>query len=109
MQSDGGPRYYLDLKFRSRTREYFLELKYKTRRLSTSIAGEEFVLRQQGAQDLGRYDFLKDIIGAIEGKPQDTGTANTPPPQGSAKAGAPAAPKANGAAGKNEPKKPLAP
>lgn len=38
-----------------------IELKYFTRRLETDFAGERFELRDQSAQDLGRYDFLKDV------------------------------------------------
>jgi hypothetical protein len=38
-----------------------LELKYKTRELSVEIGGETFNLRSQSAQDLGRYDFIKDV------------------------------------------------
>ncbi len=37
------------------------ELKYKTRKLSNEIQGELFTLKDQSAQDLGRYDFIKDI------------------------------------------------
>ncbi len=38
-----------------------IELKYKTRAFSMSSNGEQFILRNQSAQDLGRYDFIKDI------------------------------------------------
>jgi hypothetical protein len=38
-----------------------IELKYKTRSLSINIANERFALLNQGAQDLGRHDFIKDI------------------------------------------------
>ena len=38
-----------------------LELKYKTKLLSTQVNGEQFELKNQGAQDIGRYDFLKDV------------------------------------------------
>jgi hypothetical protein len=41
-----------------------LELKYKTRRLSANVAGEQFEqfeLTDQSAQDIGRYDAIKDI------------------------------------------------
>lgn len=38
-----------------------LELKYKTRGLRKSIEKEIFDLKSQGAQDVGRYDFLRDI------------------------------------------------
>jgi len=38
-----------------------LELKYKTKLFSTQIDSEHFELKNQSAQDVGRYDFLKDI------------------------------------------------
>lgn len=38
-----------------------IELKYKTRGLSVDVNGERFRLKNQSAQDVGRYDFLKDI------------------------------------------------
>jgi hypothetical protein len=38
-----------------------LELKYKTRALTLTIGDESFRLLNQSAQDLGRYDFIKDI------------------------------------------------
>ena len=38
-----------------------LELKYPTRGLETDCMGEKFALQDHGAQDQGRYGFLKDI------------------------------------------------
>ena len=38
-----------------------LELKYKTKDLDVTISNEEYHLRNQGAQDIGRYDFCKDV------------------------------------------------
>ena len=38
-----------------------IELKYATRKLDTEWSGERFALKSQAAQDLTRYDFLKDI------------------------------------------------
>lgn len=38
-----------------------VELKYRTRKLNLLCEGESFALRDQGAQDVARYDFLKDI------------------------------------------------
>lgn len=38
-----------------------VELKYKTRKLGVKVAEETFDLLDQSAQDVGRYDFLKDI------------------------------------------------
>ena len=39
-----------------------IELKYLTTSVETVVAGEEFHLRNQAAQDLGRYDILKDLV-----------------------------------------------
>lgn len=38
-----------------------LELKYKTRQLETPVNREQFRLLNQSAQDIARYDFVKDI------------------------------------------------
>jgi hypothetical protein len=38
-----------------------IELKYKTQLLAVEHAGEQFRLKQHGAQDLARYDFIRDI------------------------------------------------
>lgn len=40
---------------------FAVELKYKTRALSVYIGDEQFALKDQSAQDIGRYDFIKDI------------------------------------------------
>ena len=37
------------------------ELKYKTRPLQTLERGETFALQNHGAQDISRYDFIKDV------------------------------------------------
>ena len=44
-----------------RDQETAIELKYKTQRIESKHGDEEFTLREQAAQDLGCYDFLKDI------------------------------------------------
>ena len=38
-----------------------IELKYKASSVDTSIGGEQFALQNHAAQDLGRYDLVKDI------------------------------------------------
>jgi hypothetical protein len=38
-----------------------IELKYKTRGLVAQIGNEQYRLKDQSAQDIGRYDFVKDI------------------------------------------------
>lgn len=52
---------YLDMQIANGSQSFAVELKYKTRRLTHLQAGEQFNLKQQGAQDLGRYDFLADV------------------------------------------------
>ncbi|MFM8331220.1 MAG: hypothetical protein ACKN9T_05985 [Candidatus Methylumidiphilus sp.] len=52
---------YLDLQFANGSQALAVELKYKTRRLLLQHAGEDYILKQQGAQDTGRYDFLADV------------------------------------------------
>ena len=41
--------------------ETLMELKYKTQKLDTRNGGKSFALKYQSADDLGRYDFLKDV------------------------------------------------
>lgn len=38
-----------------------IELKYKTKDISEEINGEQYFLKPHGAQDIGRYDVIKDI------------------------------------------------
>ena len=38
-----------------------IELKYRTQKLKVQLEDEVFALRTQGAQDAGRYGFIKDI------------------------------------------------
>ena len=38
-----------------------IELKYKTRKIEQPIDGEQYNLKNHGAQDIGRFDFLFDI------------------------------------------------
>ncbi|WP_111721375.1 hypothetical protein [Homoserinimonas sp. OAct 916] len=52
----------LDILLRRGGVQYALELKYITARLEVSVGGEEFMLRSQSAQDLRRYDILKDVM-----------------------------------------------
>lgn len=56
-----GSRVHLDLLIQSKLGEVAIELKYKTRIAKLFHADEEFLLRNQSAQDIGRHDFLKDI------------------------------------------------
>lgn len=53
-------RIYLDIWASGKDTSYAIELKYKTRGLR--VEGDEvFNLLNQSAQDVGRYDFLKDV------------------------------------------------
>lgn len=52
---------YLDIWALHSNTTIAIELKYKTKAFNVNLLGEEFNLSNHGAQDLGRYDFLKDI------------------------------------------------
>lgn len=56
---DSGKRIYVDIYLPNR--QVAVELKYRTRKLEYEHEGEQFALRDQSAQDIGRYGFLKDI------------------------------------------------
>lgn len=58
----GGVIVHLDLLGCLRDERLAIELKYKTRALTASVDGQEFLLADQAAQDLGRYDFFKDLL-----------------------------------------------
>lgn len=51
----------LDILLFDGKREIAIEIKYKTAPFFAPIDGELFLLKNQGAQDQGRYDFLKDV------------------------------------------------
>ena len=52
---------YVDIIVHLNNKEYPIELKYKTKALEVTENNEEYSLRNQGAQNFGRYDYLKDI------------------------------------------------
>lgn len=54
-------RVHLDLLVLDAEKHIAIELKYKTRGAAIKVGEEAFSLRNHCAQDLGRYDFLKDI------------------------------------------------
>jgi hypothetical protein len=54
--------FYVDIVFINSDSEIPIEVKYKTRAISAKIDNEIFQLKSHGAQDLGRYDFIKDIV-----------------------------------------------
>ena len=53
-------RVYIDI-WVAGTERAAIELKYFTRRFNVDVNGECFVLKDQSAQDIGRYDALKDV------------------------------------------------
>jgi hypothetical protein len=57
-----GQREKIDIWVRHDGTVYAVELKYKTQKLDVISKGEEFHLLNQAAQDIGRYDFIKDIV-----------------------------------------------
>lgn len=56
----GKSRLYLDIWLQLGDTTYGIELKYKTKELDM-FNGEHFVLKNQFAVDIGRYDYLKDV------------------------------------------------
>lgn len=55
-------RFYLDIWMTTSFSSLAFELKYLPRKLEASFRDERFVLKSQDAQDLGRYDFCKDLV-----------------------------------------------
>ena len=58
---DYDPNMYVDIVVFEGDTIIPIELKYKTKKTDKVVDGERFVLKNQSAQDLGRYDFLKDV------------------------------------------------
>ena len=54
-------RIYLDVFVKCKNTTYAFEMKYRTRKLTAIIGDENYNLRNQGAQNQGRYDFLNDV------------------------------------------------
>ncbi len=52
---------YLDLFIELNKVRYAIELKYKTSHLAGEFNKEKFYLLNQGGQNIGKYDFVKDI------------------------------------------------
>jgi hypothetical protein len=59
--SRGGKPFHVDIWVERNGEVLAIELKYKTKALQTSERGEEFVLQNHSAQDIARYDFIKDV------------------------------------------------
>ena len=58
---DSGRNMALDIWLHISQATYAIELKYGTRLLERASQGEYFALRNQSAQDIKRYDFLRDV------------------------------------------------
>jgi len=54
-------RIYIDIYFKKDNKEYYLELKYKTKEFIFNNEEMKYNLKDQKACDFGRYDFIKDI------------------------------------------------
>lgn len=61
LEARSGRRTRLDLLARSRGSRIAVELKYPVRRFAGTVGDERFELLNHGAQDLSRYDIVKDI------------------------------------------------
>ena len=48
-------RIYLDIVIKDEDSSFALELKYRTRKIQTQFKGENYLLKEHGAQDQGRY------------------------------------------------------
>ncbi len=57
-----GRREHIDILVRNGVASAAIELKYKTKQLDLVHGGEDFRLLNHGAQDIGRYDFIKDLV-----------------------------------------------
>lgn len=58
---DGRP-FYIDLIVEIDDKIIAIELKYKTKKFEFELNGENFSLRNHGAQNWGRYHFVNDIV-----------------------------------------------
>ena len=59
--SVNGSIYYVDIFLKYNSKCVGIELKYKTKKIECVHKKEKFLLKNQGAQDLGRYDYLWDV------------------------------------------------
>jgi len=58
----GAKLYHIDILVIHENQYIPIELKYKTLKKSVIFDAEEFHLKNHGAQDLGKYDLLKDVL-----------------------------------------------
>jgi len=56
-----GKETYVDIYLQNEDERGFIELKYKTEALEVVVGEEKFKLKSQAAQDISRYEFLKDV------------------------------------------------
>ncbi|WP_055668227.1 hypothetical protein [Desnuesiella massiliensis] len=56
------PSMRIDILLKEEDEFYPIELKYVTAACDTIVDGERYLLKNHGAQDIRRYDFLKDIM-----------------------------------------------
>ena len=54
------PTKYVDILLRLGDDVYPIELKYKTKLFSAVVGGEPYYLKNHGAQDIGKHDFVKE-------------------------------------------------
>ena len=54
-------RYDILLEDNERKKKCIIELKYKTKKETITYGGNQFELKNQSAQDFGRYDYLYDV------------------------------------------------
>ena len=59
--SPGDPQKHIDILVRLGNDVYPIELKYKKAKFRAVVNGEQYSLTDHSAQDLGKYDFVKDI------------------------------------------------
>ena len=52
---------YVDIYIFNELSTYLIEVKYKTKEIELEYYNEKFRLKNQSAQDVSRYDFIKDI------------------------------------------------
>lgn len=69
-----GRKVHIDIWLEREGSVYAIELKYKTRRLSTSVHGESFDLLNHSAHDCARYDVCKDVS-RVESLSQSSSTS----------------------------------
>ena len=58
---DIDPSMHIDILVKMGEDIYPIELKYMTKQCDVTVDDERFILKNQGAQDIKRYDFIKDI------------------------------------------------